>query len=91
MHEIIELVEDIQKYETERKETEKIVMIQPAIDSVNNSIQQKNKGMFISSFNLLTNTCNNCHHAVNFEFNVVKVPDVSPYSNQNFRVKNTTH
>ena len=85
VHEIMELVEDIQKYETERKETEKIVMIQPAIDSVNNSIQQKDQGMFIRSFNLLTNTCNNCHHAVNFEFNVVKIPETPPFSNQDFK------
>jgi hypothetical protein len=89
VHEIMELIEDIQKFQSERPEAEKIVMIQPAIDSVNKAIVQKDRHLFISSFILLTNTCNNCHHAVNFEFNVVKVPDTSPFSNQDFRVGDT--
>jgi hypothetical protein len=91
MNEIGELVEDIRKYETDRTETEKIIMIQPAIDSVNNAIQSKDQKRFKSSFTLLTNTCNNCHHAVNFEFNVVKIPETSPFTNQDFSVKDTAH
>jgi hypothetical protein len=85
VHEIMELLEDIQKYQAERKETGKIVMIKPAIDSVNNAIAQKDPQLFISSFTLLTNTCNNCHRAVDFEFNVVKIPETSPFTNQEFK------
>jgi hypothetical protein len=87
VREIMESVADIQQYETERKESQLIGMIDPAIDSVNSAIQQKNPGLFKSSFVLLTTTCNNCHRAVNFEFNVVKIPDASTFSNQDFRVR----
>lgn len=85
VHELMESFDAIRQYQTERKETEKIAMIYPALDSVNAAIQQKNTVQFISSYSLLTNTCNNCHHATNFGFNVVKAPDVQPFSNQDFR------
>jgi hypothetical protein len=86
VHEIVEAIEDIQKFQTERKESQSIGMINPALDSVNNAIQQKNPALFKSSYTLLTNTCNNCHRAVDFEFNVVKIPENQPFSNQDFKV-----
>ena len=86
VHEIMEAIEDIQKFQTERKESQMIGMINPALDSINNAIQQKNPVLFKSSYTLLTNTCNNCHHAANFEFNVVKIPDTQPFSNQDFKI-----
>jgi hypothetical protein len=84
VHEIMEVVEDIQKYETERPESQMIKMISDPLDSVNLSIQQKNYNLFKRSFTLLTNTCNNCHRATRFEFNVVKIPKTQPFSNQDF-------
>src|SRR5262245_9809781 len=60
VHEIMEAIEDIRKYETERKEIRTINMIEPALDSVNIAIQQQNTSLFKNSFILLTNTCNNC-------------------------------
>ena len=87
IHEIMEAVDNIEKYETERPESKMIGMIRPAIDSVNHAIQQKNLPQFISSYGLLTSTCNNCHHAVNFEFNVVKIPDMPSFPNQDFNVQ----
>jgi hypothetical protein len=86
IHEIMESIDDIKKYETERKESQMIDMIQPAIDSINNAIQQKNISQFKSSYVLLTNTCNNCHRANQFEFNVVKIPEAQSFSNQDFKV-----
>jgi len=59
-------------------------MINPALDSMNAAIAKKDPVQFKNSFVLLTNTCNNCHHAVNFEFNVVTIPDKPPFSNQIF-------
>src|SRR6476620_1970651 len=82
IHEIMEAVEGIQKYETERKESQKIIMINPVLDSVNSAIQQENPALFKSRYLLLTNTCNNCHRATDFAFNIVKVPDAQPFSNQ---------
>lgn len=86
VHEIMEAIEDIQKFQTERKESQMIGMINPALDSINNAIQQKNSTLFKSSYILLTNTCNNCHRSANFEFNVVKIPDTQPFSNQDFKI-----
>jgi hypothetical protein len=87
VHEIMEAIEDIQKFQTERKESQMIGMINPALDSINNAIQQKNPALFKSSYTLLTNTCNNCHRAADFEFNVVKIPDTQPFSNQDFKIR----
>lgn len=86
IHEIMEAVEGIQKYETERKESQKIVMIKPVLDSINSAIQKENPALFKSRYILLTNTCNNCHRATDFDFNIVKVPDAQPFSNQDFRL-----
>jgi hypothetical protein len=87
VHEIMEAIVDIQKYQTERKECQLIGMINPALDSMNIAIQQRNLAFFDRSYIFLTNTCNNCHRATNFEFNVVKIPDNQPFSNQEFKVK----
>ena len=86
IHEIMESIEAIQKYETERKESKSIGMINPALDSVNIAIQQKDIVLFKSSYSLLTNTCNNCHRANDFEFNIVKIPETQSFSNQDFKV-----
>jgi len=82
----MEAIEDIQKYETDRKESQLIGMINPAIDRINQAIKQKSPVLFKSSFTYLTNTCNNCHRVASFEFNVVKIPDSLPFSNQDFKV-----
>jgi hypothetical protein len=87
VHEIMEAIEDIQKFQTEREESQLIGMINPALDSINIAIQQKNSALFKSSYTFLTNDCNKCHSAVEFEFNVVKIPDSSPFSNQDFKLK----
>lgn len=86
VHEIMEVIDDIQKYQTERKESKQVSMINPALDSVNAAVAHKDPVQFKNSFIHLTNTCNNCHHAVDFEFNVVKIPETPPYSNQDFKV-----
>lgn len=87
IHEIIEAVENIRTYQTERSESKEIGMISAALDSVTNAIQQKNQRLFTSSYVQLTNTCNKCHQAVDFGFNVVKIPEVQTFSNQDFRIK----
>lgn len=88
VHEIIENVDDIKKYETERSESQMIGIIKPALDSVNNAIQKKDSVLFKRSFTLLTNTCNECHHEADFGFNVVKIPDRQTFRNQDFKIHN---
>ena len=85
IHEIEEVLEDIQKFNTDRPESKAIGMINPAIDSVSNAIKQQNEQLFKNSYSLLTNACNNCHKATEHEFNVVTIPAIPPVSNQNFK------
>jgi hypothetical protein len=85
IHEIREIKDDVQKYETDRSESKLVVMLDPALDSVSYAIDQKNPAIFKNSFIFLTNTCNNCHHEVNYPFNEVKIPDTPPFSNQVFK------
>lgn len=85
MHEIGEAIDAIKEYQTEREESKKVDMLKPALDAVNDAIQKKDATLFNSSYLLLTNTCNNCHKAVNFGFNIVKVPETPPFSNQSFK------
>lgn len=85
--ELKEINADILKYQIERKESQMLEMITPALDSVSLAINQKNVDLFKSSYTLLTNSCNNCHLTTNFEYNIVKIPDNSPFSNQDFKPK----
>jgi hypothetical protein len=85
--ELNEIITDIQKYQKERKDSELIEMINPALDSIDLAVKQENSASFISSYSLLTNSCNNCHRLTNFEYNIVKVPDSSPFSNQDFKTE----
>jgi hypothetical protein len=86
IHEIMEAVDDIKTYASDRPEVKNLVMLQPAIDSINNSIQQKDVASFKRNFLTLTNTCNNCHQSVNYDFNKIKIPDTPPFSNQVFKI-----
>jgi hypothetical protein len=85
--EIKEALDGIKQYDTDRPEAKSLSMIEPAIDSIANAIKQKDPTLFRSSFTLLTNTCNNCHHATNHAFNVIKIPDTPPFSNQVFKAQ----
>jgi hypothetical protein len=82
---IKETFDNIQKYLTERDESQMIVMINPALESLNNAIEQESPELFTKNYTLLTNTCNSCHQTTKFEFNVVKIPDVQTFSNQDFK------
>jgi len=85
VNEINEALQGIRDYCNERPEVKSLAMINPAIDSINTSIQQQNITSFKNSFILLTATCNNCHKATQHEFNVIKLPKTPPFSNQEFK------
>lgn len=86
IHEIMEALDDIQMYCTDRPESKKVVMLQPAIDSLNKTIAAQNVPAFKNAFVFLTQTCNSCHRAVNYNFNDVVIPTAPPFSNQLFSV-----
>lgn len=83
--EMMEALEDIQKFQAERSESKLLTILNPAIDSLNRSIQEANQEAFNRHFLLLTNTCNNCHQSTQFEFNVVQIPKTSTFTNQDFK------
>jgi hypothetical protein len=85
MREIGETLNAIQEYETEREESKKVGILKPALDSVNDAIHKQSPELFNSSYLLLTNTCNFCHKEVDFGFNIVKIPETPPFSNQAFK------
>ncbi len=88
IHEIDEVIEKIQKYQKSRKESALLPMITPALDSVSYAIIRQNLPLFKKSFVNLTETCNTCHISTQFEFNIVKIPTHSPFTNQDFKMKN---
>jgi hypothetical protein len=82
--EIKESLDDIEKYCMDRPEISSLPMIRPAFDSVNAAVAAGSLPAFKTAFVLLTNTCNNCHRATKHEFNVIRVPDTPPFTNQVF-------
>lgn len=85
IHEIMEAVNNIRHYAADRPEVKEIPMLIPALDSLNSAIVSHDKKLFQSKFVILTNTCNSCHKAVDYQFNMVKVPETPPFSNQVFK------
>lgn len=83
--EIQEALDDIPKFCSDRPEIKSIDIIVPAMDSIDVAIKAKDENRFESSFTLLTATCNDCHKATNHGFNMIKIPDIPPVSNQVFR------
>ncbi|HEY2349797.1 MAG TPA: hypothetical protein VGH64_12300 [Puia sp.] len=82
--EIRESLDDIQQYCADSPSIRPLPMIFPPLDSVKHAISEKNISQFKTSFNMLTNTCNNCHKAASHAFNVIKIPDAPPVTNQVF-------
>jgi hypothetical protein len=83
--EIKESFDNIKNVETERPEVKTIDMIQAPLDSLASTITQKDEVAFKKRFEVLTATCNNCHSANKFEFNVITIPTAPPVSNQDFK------
>lgn len=90
MNEIKETLTDIYDYCSDRPETHFLPMINPVLDSVGRSIQQKNSISFQKNYITLTNTCNSCHQTTRHGFNVIKIPDTSPFSDQDFTAHRQT-
>ena len=84
VHEIMESLDDIKTYASDRKETAMIEIIDPALDSVNVAIAKQDTALFRSAYRSLTNSCNSCHQATDHGFNVITVPTSPPFSDQRF-------
>ena len=82
--EIKEALDDVEKYCTDRPEITSLLMIRPPVDSISAAVAAGNLPAFRTAFIQLTNTCNNCHRATKHEFNVIRVPETPPFTNQVF-------
>ena len=87
IQEIIESFDDVEHFTNDRPETKLVPMIRASLDSVTEAVQNKNMAQFKRSYLLMTNTCNQCHVAAQHEFNVIKIPENQPFSDQEFGVK----
>jgi hypothetical protein len=85
--EIRETLEDVKQYCTDRPEIKLLPVFYPALDSISNAIKAKDFKQFETGFVLLTNSCNSCHQNTHHEFNVIKIPETPPFTNQEFKVK----
>jgi hypothetical protein len=85
VHEIGETLDDIKKYCTDRPEVKSIGVIDPAINSINAAIKQKDLQSFKNAFVELTTNCNNCHKTNQHEFNIITIPTALPVVNQDFK------
>ncbi len=56
----------------------------PALDEIDQAIAAHNLHGFAVAFKKLTDACNSCHQASGFGFVVMRVPTLSPFSNQVF-------
>jgi hypothetical protein len=83
--EIQEALNDIPKYCSDRPEVKSIGMISEPIYNISNAIKEKDEKKFVNDFTVLTATCNDCHKETNHGFNLIKIPDVPPVSNQVFK------
>ena len=82
--ELHEILDDIKKFQKDRAETAKMDMINPSLQQVKEAINQKNTTDFNSSFQQLTADCNQCHQQTDFSYNKVRIPETSPFTNQEF-------
>ena len=64
-------------------------IITPALNRIEKTIDAKDSKEFVSAYDGLTAACNGCHEAASMGFNVIKRPDVPPFSNQDFTPKKT--
>lgn len=85
MDEIREQLVVAKELANRRPEVSKIPMLFPPLDSISLAIQKQDVSLFRTQFTYLTNTCNDCHNANNFGFNVITIPTAPPVSNQDFR------
>jgi hypothetical protein len=57
----------------------------PPLRGLRIAVADRDPAAFVTAYDSLTSSCNGCHQAAGFSFNVVSRPTANPYSNQQFR------
>lgn len=84
---IKEAIADIQKYEVDSPQTKSISMIDAPLNQVQAAIKAQDADKFKQAYINLTNTCNTCHQTVKYPMNVIKVPEMPQFTDQEFKPK----
>ena len=84
LHELEEIVEDIKTIHADRKETQSIFIIEPALEAMDEAVDNQNLSQFKEEYINLTNACNTCHKATGYEFISIQTPTLPSYTNQDF-------
>ena len=87
LDEIKETLDNIKEYCNDRPELSSLSMIDHPLDSLNFAVKNRDATLFKNCFIALTNSCNNCHRATKHEFNVIKLPDSPPFTNQQYKLR----
>ena len=87
LQEINESITDIKTYDQDRKEIKYLYILNESLDSLKQAIKDKSETHFEQAFHGLTVRCNECHTVNNYAFNVIRVPESPPFSNQDFSGK----
>jgi len=83
--EIKETVDQAKEIETDRPETKSLTMLSEPINAINHDIEKQDINQFKKDYGILTQTCNTCHTANHFEFNVITIPSAPTVSDQDFK------
>lgn len=59
-------------------------LVTEPLDSLRAAVERGDSTAFDAGFGALTRACNDCHQAMEFEFNRVQQPTSNPYANQVF-------
>jgi len=62
-------------------------MVTAPMADVKAAVGKKDRATFEHAFDAVTDSCNSCHRAMNFGFNVVQRPASNPYTNQVFAMQ----
>lgn len=62
-------------------------MLLPQIERIEEAIENEDRETFLERYNVLIQTCNQCHVATNYDAVVMTVPQTNPF-NQEFRKSN---
>ena len=68
IHEMKEAFENIEKYQSDRKETKEIPMINPFMEALSAAIETKDKTQFDKKYQATVQACNTCHSKTGYGF-----------------------
>jgi len=74
LKEMMEAVENIEKYQKDRKEIGLLKMLDKPVTELMHITKKENENSFKDAYVNLTNTCNACHLQTNYAFIKIEIP-----------------